>query len=102
MSWTKIDEMFPYGGIYTEKGFLSNKEILALNPEKLEGTWYYQAKDMLTKREKIIYFSNGNLIRYYDYNIYPKDQIEGVSILNDFGQKIFNDAIKEDTNELFE
>lgn len=88
MKWDKIDIMFPRGGIAIGNQYLNKNDILQL--DKVETSLLHYARDMVTQEEKIVYYSNGNMDRYYVYNIYPPDQPENRSTLNDYGQKILN------------
>lgn len=101
MDWDKIDLMFPDGEVTLFNGVtLSKEEILKL--KKIETSLSYFAKNMVIAEERLVYYSNGNMDRYYFYNIYPPNQIENRSTLNEYGQKILNDAngVKGFYNEL--
>lgn len=43
-------------------------------------------------KEEMITFDNGDVVRYYTYSIYPFENIDGKTLFNCYGQKIYNDA----------
>lgn len=44
--------------------------------------------------ERIVWKENGDMTRYYLYSVFPEKNIDGVPVLNIYGQKILNDYTK--------
>lgn len=95
MSWDKVNEMFPFGTIYTDEyEYITTTEIKKLNPEQLSLILSKPYCEIEGHREKIIWYPNGNMDRYYTMSVFPYEPAGEYPLFNFFGQKIYNDFIK--------
>lgn len=99
--WNKADKMFPFGYIFTDEyGFISTNELKKLNPEVLSLILtkpYHEVEGGLI--EKIIWYPNGNMDRYYTKSVFPYEPIGGYPLFNFYGQKIYNDFLNNKNKE---
>lgn len=94
MAWEKINEMFPSGGTNSTMGYLTNEQIVAMNLPKVELIVMRPVRNMLDYREKLVYYPNGNMDRYYIESVFPYENIDGTPLLNIFGQKVLNNIME--------
>ena len=95
MSWEKINEMFPYGGTVTNDGYKSIDDIILNDYEKLELDVMKPSRDTIEFEEKIIWYSNGNMDRYFTYSVLPYNNIDNIPLLSFYGQKVYNDFLRD-------
>lgn len=99
MAWEKINEIFPYGFAVTDAGKFSNEEIIENNFKELSLTVENPCHDIVKYLEKIVWYENGDLERYYIYHVFPRDMIDNKPLFNAFGQMVFTQYIKELKND---
>ena len=97
MAWEKVNEMFPHGGTHADNfdHYISIQEILDLNPEFLCLTLRAPVRNNTASVEKLIWYADGDMNRFYTYNIYPFKSIENAHLFNILGQKAKNDWCEE-------
>lgn len=49
---------------------------------------------MIKSEETLVLFEDGDAIRYYNYSVYPQNNIDNKPLLNAYGQKIYNDIME--------
>lgn len=96
MAWEKINEMFPDGGTYSDNGWITNEYIKANNLKQVELTLLKPVREMIQQKEKIIWYNDGRMDRFYTYDVFPYHNIDNIPLFNIYGQKIYNDLKQEE------
>ena len=95
MAWEKINDIFPRGYAITNTGIITVDEILAKNYDMIRLNVNSYCHDVLKSMEEIVWYSNGDMERYYTYNIFPRETVDNTPIFNGYGQIVFNNYLKE-------
>lgn len=95
MAWEKIDEMFPDDEVLTnQNGYITKKDIKDNNLPFIHLTLIKPVRSMRQNQEEIVWFPNGEMARYYSYNVFPQKCIDGKSLFNTYGQVVYNRLMK--------
>lgn len=90
MAWEKIKEMLLENDL-PKVGYNSYDEIIINNPPYLEMDFYKKNQEMIEWEEKIFWYPNGNMQRFYTYHIFPHyGNVDNKPLLNIFAQQIYN------------
>lgn len=89
--WEKINKIFPEGGIDIGGEYLTNDAIKNSHLDSIVTNIFKPVRSMLEYQIEYTYYSNGNMIAKTVYNVFPPDMIDGIPLLNVYGQKILND-----------
>lgn len=97
MAWEKINEMFPHGGTHADDfdHFVTVQEIKDLNLPYICLTMRAPVRNNTASVERMTWYADGSMDRFYIYNIYPFQSIDNTHIFNILGQKAKNDLCEE-------
>lgn len=95
MPWENIEKMFPTGGTPSDLGYLTNKYIKDNNLPKVELTISRPVRNMIEYEEKLVYYPDGKLDRFYTYMVFPYRNVDGTPLLNVFAQKAYSDFMEK-------
>ena len=87
--------MFPYGGTITNDGYKSIDDIILNDYEQLELDIMKPSRETIEFEEKIIWYSNGNMDRYFTYSVLPYNNIDNIPLFSFYGQKVYNDFLRD-------
>lgn len=99
MSWESVNIMFPHGGTQSDIGYLTTEQIRINDLEKVELTLNTPTRRMIANTEKLIWYPNGDMDRFYIYNPYPEKSINGKYGFNIYAQKAYNKWVEENLND---
>ncbi len=74
------------------------------NYDAITRTIYFPLRTICQKEEQFIYYPNGHFEKRAMYTIEPKNYVDGIPLLNSYGQIVFNSYMnkkynpKEETN----
>ena len=91
MSWEKINEMFPDGGVNIDGKFVTNEEIKNNGTDSISFPMERTIRGATQEIKRHSYYPNGDYEVTLEYSVFPPNPIDGVPLLNAYAQKEFND-----------
>ena len=95
MAWEKINEMFPDDYVVTPDGPMQKELFLQQNFDKISIKLSKPIRSAIEYEEQIIWYNNGDMDRFFTYSIFPYVNIDNQPLFNIYGQKVYNDFLKE-------
>lgn len=90
MIWDKANIMFPDGKVPISGKYITIEELENSNCDTAGLVLNKPVKTMVENIEQIFYHIDGEIERYYLYNIYPGPYVDNKPLFNAYGQKIYN------------
>lgn len=94
-----LNKMYPDGGTNLNGKWYDNEEIAELDLHYINSYLQKPIRDVPEYEQEIVWSDDGSIQRNYTYNIYSNNAIDGLNLLNVYGQKLYNDFCKTKEQE---
>lgn len=89
MPWENLEEMFPEGFVVINGVCWSLDDVRNSNLEKIEVDYHKPVREMTQKITRLVYYPDGSMERYDIMDVFPPFNVDGIPLLNAYGQKAY-------------
>lgn len=92
--WEKFDEMFPKGYVIIDGQKFTKEKLLNEGYETVSYPMIKPIRESTQEQTRYTWYADGSMEVYYDFNVFPLNPIDGISVLNAYGRKIYNEYME--------